>query len=220
MLTRETLIAALDAHAPWSPVGIVPGLFAWQAEDELALWQTLERATGGPLPPPFFCVAWPGAHLLAWAMLTGLVDVGGKHVADVGAGSGLASAAAGKAGARSVLALDRDPLASWAAVELGRRHDVTIDVGQADALLDPTVLDASEVILGGDLVYTADQVPLLRRAIPLWRQHATVVLADSGRPHFDACGLPLVAERHIEVAPGVDGVAARTVRLYLGEPQP
>ena len=217
-LTDDRLFAILDAHAPWRRVALVPALFAWHAEDELGVWQALEDAGGVALPPPFFCVPWPGAQGLALAIQDGLVDVRDRQLADVGAGSGIASAAAMRAGAASVLALDLDPLALRAAQELGRRHGVAIRTRRGDALTDPGLAAGADVILCGDVIYASNQQPLLARAIETWRARAVVVLADSGRPHFDPCGLPLVLERTVNVPRALDGATSRTVRVYRGDP--
>jgi methylase of polypeptide subunit release factors len=55
------------------------------------------------------------ARLLARFLLK--LDLRGKRVADVGTGSGILALAAAQAGAASVLALDINPNAAWAAVE-------------------------------------------------------------------------------------------------------
>lgn len=219
-LSDARLFELLDTHAPWGPTALVPELSAWQAADEQPLWQALEECTGRLLPPPFFCTAWPGAQALALALATRVVDVRGRRVADVGAGSGLASAAAMRSGAAAVLALDVDELARRAARELGRRHGVVIDASETDALAHPAALAEIDMVLAGDLVYAAEQRPLLERAVDLWRRRSVVVLADSGRPFFDCCGLPLVFECVVPVSPGVDTAQsnARTVRVYCGGP--
>lgn len=210
----DWLPALLDRHAPYRPVADLPGLSAWQASDDLALWQALEARCGRRVPPPFFCIPWPGAQVLAGVLLRGDIDVRGRRVADVGTGSGLAAVAAMRAGAASVLALDVDPLALTAARELARRHAVTIDTRDVDALADPDVLADCDVVLGADLVYEAGQAPALRTAVATWRRHAIVVLADSGRPHFDPVGLTLILERELTVPPGVEGRSRRLVRVY------
>lgn len=194
-LTDDRLFAILDAHAPWRRVALVPDLSAWHAEDELGVWQALEDAGGGALPPPR-----------------------DRRLVDVGAGSGIASAAAMRAGAASVLALDLDPLALRAAQELGRRHDVVIRTLHGDALTDPGLAAGADVVLCGDVIYTSNQRSLLARAIETWCARAVVVLADSGRPHFDPCGLPVVLEREVNVPRALDGATSRTVRVYRGGP--
>ncbi len=214
LLAESRLFELLDAHAPWRPVGPVPTLSAWQADSELPLWQALEAAVGRRLPPPFFCVPWPAAQALAVAIVQGVIDVRGQRVAEVGAGSGLVSAAAMHAGAESALALDLDPLAGPAAGELARRNGTTIAWRTTDALADPSAVGDAGVIVGADLVYEADQRAALRSAVASWRRRSRVILADGGRPFFDPCGLPTLVEYEIPVSPGVEGVATRIVRVH------
>ena len=40
-------------------------------------------------------------------------------------------------------------------------------------------------------------------------------VAEPGRPFFDACGLPLVLERTVDVAPALEGSTKRQIRLFL-----
>lgn len=213
-LADTRLIALLDTHAPWRPIDLVPELSAWQAHDELPLWQALEVEAGCALPPPFFCVAWPGSQALASAMAIGTIDVRGARVADIGAGSGLASAAAMAAGAASVRAFDIDPLALRAARELGRRHGVVIETSTVDPLAEPTALADIDIIVAGDLIYQDMQRPPLARAVEAWQRRSTVVLADSGRPFFESGGLRLVCVTMVRTSSVVDGTNERTVRVY------
>lgn len=217
LLAEPRLFELLDAHARWRPVALVPTLSAWQADSELPLWQALEEMVGRRLPPPFFCVPWPAAQALAVAIAQGVIDVRGRRVAEIGAGSGLASTAAMRAGAASALALDLDPLAGPAAGELARRNNTAIDWRTVDALADPAAVGDVNMIVGADLIYEADQRRALRSAVAWWRRRSRVVLADSGRPFFDPCGMPVLVEYDIPVPPDVEGVATRIVRVYEGD---
>jgi predicted nicotinamide N-methyase len=213
-LSDTRLFELLEAHAAWRPTSLVPELWAWQADDELPLWLALESEMGAAIPPPFFAVAWPGAQALALAIAGGRIDVRGLRVADVGAGSGLAGVAAMRAGAHSVIAFDIDPLARIASRELARRHGVSIETSGVDLLTDPAAIGDVDLVLAGDLVYEVDQAAGFRRAVERWRRHASVVLADSGRPFFDPCGLRLGFECGVPVAPKVDHRRERVVRVY------
>jgi len=84
----------------------------------------------------------------------------------------------------------------------------------ADALADPAAASDADVIVGADLVYEAEQRQALRSAVAWWRRRSRVVLADSGRPFFDPCGMPVLVEYEIPVPPGLEGVATRIVRVY------
>jgi predicted nicotinamide N-methyase len=141
--------------------------------------------------PPYWSVAWPGGQALARYILDNPL-VSGLHVADIGAGSGLASIAAMMAGALSARAIDRDPLALAAARINARHNGVTIDVACED--LATTHLGGVHVVLAGDLWYelfTARRsTALLRR---LAREHKVVLAGDPRRSHFPRSRRELLA---------------------------
>lgn len=206
--------ALLDEHAPWRPTSLVPSLSAWHADDELPLWQALEAATSTKIDPPFFAVAWPGAQGLARAIEDGVVDVKGRCVVDVGAGSGIASAAAARAGAR-VTALDVDALAVRASVELARRHGASIEARVADALRAADEVRDADVVFAGDLIYGEALRDAFRAALAAWqKQKRVVIVADSGRPFFDATGLTRLVAYDVDTPRVLDGKSKRTVTLY------
>lgn len=224
VIDDDTLAALLDAHAPYGPLPLVPRLSAWQASDELALWQALEARAGCAIDPPFFCVAWPGAQALALALLGEgsnagpLVDVRGRRVVDVGCGSGVAACAAALAGATEVTAADVDLLAVRAAVVLARRHGVSVKPLVDDVLARPD--RDGDVVLCGDLVYSESQRDAMIRALTLWRgQGRQVLVADSGRPFFAdvrrAAGLVERLRVEVKVPRGVEGETRRTAVVYV-----
>ena len=61
------------------------------------------------------------------------IDLDGLRVLDVGTGSGILSIAAGKRGAREIVAVDTDPLAVRAARENADRNGVAVQVRQGSA---------------------------------------------------------------------------------------
>jgi predicted nicotinamide N-methyase len=200
----------LDEHAPMKPCALVPEISAWHADDELPLWLALENALLTKLASaPFFCVAWPGAQALARSILDGVVDVRNRTVLDAGCGSGVASIAAKLAGATRVIAADVDPLAVDAALILAERHRVELEGRVVDAL---TTKIEADIVLAADLVYSATQLDAFRAFVDDNRER--IVLADSGRPFFDACGLAPVSAFAVEVPRAVEGVTTRTVRIY------
>ena len=221
-LTDDVLAALLARHAPLRPVPLVPSLRAFFADDELPLWQALEEAVGARVSAPFFAVAWPGAQALARAIHDGAgnggVDVVGRRVVDLGCGSGLAAVAAAVAGAARVVAVDNDVLALGATRLLARAHDVSVvtrcgDVTDADFVAG--IADDADVILAGDVVYNAVVGEALAAAVRRWRAAGrTVIVADSGRPFFDAGDLVEFAAFDVEVPRAVEGVERRRVRLY------
>lgn len=216
MLPDETVVALLDAHAPWQPLSLCPSLSAWQAQDELPLWEALEAAAGTQVPPPMFALCWPGSQALAHLVLEGRIDVNGRRIWDIGCGSGVAAVAVAMRGGEC-LALDIDPLALAATRELARRHGVTLRTSEEDVLEPAHPFANVEVVLGGDLFYSETGARRGQDAVTRWLAAGKKVwLADGGRPFFNRCGLPMAWEGRVPVAKVVEGVTERVVRVYGG----
>ena len=214
-LLDDEVAALLDAHAPFVPVPFLPALCAWQAVSEVPLWEALEARCDGPVPPPFFCVAWPGAQVLAWAVTEGLIAVDGQRVVDVGSGSGLAACAAARAGACAVTAIDVDGHAVASARVLARRHGVQVSGLCLDVLANPAELPPADVVLVGDLVSSARHANGFAALVAeVMARGTTLVVADSGRPFFEPRGLAPFFSATLALPGEVDGGAARTVTLY------
>jgi len=220
-LDAVTLERLLAEHAPFRPLPFVPELASWHTSNELPLWEALEAAGGIEVPPPFFALAWPAGQAVARLVLDGVVPVRGLSVADVGCGSGVVALAAARMGAR-VLALDLDPLALEACGLAARRHGLTIETRACDAFVDPEALDV-DVVLAADLLYHRSQIEPGLRALECWRRTRRVVLADGGRPHFDAVnpralGLDVLAELEVPAERIVEGATSRLVRIFATGP--
>lgn len=216
-IDSATLERLLEAHAPFRSLPFVPELASWHTSNELPLWEALEEAQGGEVPPPFFALAWPAGQAVARLVLDGRIEVAGKRVADVGCGSGVVALAAALRGA-SVLAIDLDPLALEACALAARRHGVTIETSCGDVFVEPDALNA-DVILAADLLYHRSQIEPGLRALESWRTTRRVVLADGGRPHFDAVvperlGLRTLAELEVPAERKVEGAESRLVRVF------
>ncbi len=224
--TPTRLRALLVAHAPLRPAPLVPALLAPAAVDELPLWQAAEAAFGRTLPAPFWAVAWPGAQALARAIADGAIDVRGRRVVDIGCGAGLAAVAAAKHGAASVVAVDVDPLAVAVARLVAADNGAAIEARTADPIMGDDddaidVIDGADVVLAGDLVYNVEVGARLVQRVRSWRARGKdVVLADSGRPFFDADGAPAIARFDVAVPFAVEGVTTRTVTVYRRPPAP
>ena len=125
--------------------------------------------------PPHWGYAFAGGQALARFVLDHPERVAGRRVLDIGTGSGLVAIAAARAGARSVTAIDRDPLALEAARNNASLNSVSVEttVGEIqtydaagfDLLLASEVFYEDEGILrwlegngvpGGALVLLAD----------------------------------------------------------------
>ncbi|MBM4359173.1 MAG: methyltransferase domain-containing protein [Deltaproteobacteria bacterium] len=216
-LDLDVLERLLEVHAPFRALPFVPELACWHASNELPLWEALEAAVGREVPPPFFALAWPAGQAVARLILDGRLEVAGRRVADVGCGAGVVALAAAMRGAE-VLALDVDPLALDACVLAARRHGLTLRTECRDAFTAPETLDV-DVVLAADLLYHRSQIEPGLRALATWRRARHVVLADGGRPHFDAVdpsalALKVLAEVEVPAERIVEGAASRTVRIF------
>jgi predicted nicotinamide N-methyase len=98
---------------------------------------------------PYWAFAWAAGQGLAQYILANPELVRGKRVLDFGCGSGLVGIAAAKAGARSILCCDSDPLALIASQYNAERNGVDINV------TDQWVGDAAKVdcLLAADILY-------------------------------------------------------------------
>ncbi len=213
-ISTARIASLLDAHAAFAPVELVPSLSAWWAEDELPVWQALEAELGRRVEPPFYAVPWPSGQLLARAVTEGVLDVRGKRVLDLGAGSGIASVASARAGAR-VVACDVDPIACSVAAALAERHGVTIELLCEDVLSRPDVGRDFDVVIAGDLVYSAPQVARVGRMVERLRGVGVeVALADGGSPFFTPFGLEERLRATVRVPRWADPAGTRTARLF------
>lgn len=114
---------------------------------------------------PYWAFAWAAGQGLAQHILANPELVRGKRVLDFGCGSGLVGIAAAKAGARSVLCCDTDPLALIASQYNAERNGVDISVtdewtGEAadlDCLLAADIL--YDLTSAGDLADRCASIP-------------------------------------------------------------
>ena len=152
--------------------------------------------------PPYWAFAWPGGQALARFILDNPVLVDGKLVLDVGAGSGLASIAALKAGAAVAIANDIDPLAAAVAVMNGRKNDAEVEPSTED-LLDRSV--KAGLIIIGDLVYEP-HLETRVHAFLLRAQAAGIPVLFGDRASMRLPALPFkqIAEYETVVAPPLE----------------
>lgn len=132
-------------------------------------------------PVPYWAFVWGGGLALARFVLDQKSVVAGQRVLDLGAGSGLVSIAARKAGALAVRAVDVDPRACLAIRLNAEQNGVDVDIEAGDPL-DGPVPGSIDVVLVGDLFYEAS---LARRVMSfLERCRAAglkVLVGDPGR---------------------------------------
>lgn len=209
------LTELLDGYAPFGPVPLVPEVSAFQGRGVVEVWEAAERLAGRHLPAPFWAYPWAGGVALARALLDRPQWVAGKRVLDVGAGGGVASFAAARAGAAEVVANDVDP---WAIATLrlaAARQGLAVTPLLADLTAEPRRVEAFDVVLCGDLAYerrrAAPQRALLARARTAG---ARVLVADAERAYFDATGLEPILELEVVVPKDLEGVERRVARVY------
>lgn len=121
---------------PADPAALVERIDALDADERLPYWAEL----------------WPSALALAAAIEEGAAPVTGRAVLELGAGLGLVSLAAARAGAASVLATDWDADAVSYAAENARRNGLAVEVRLLDWRTPPDDLRA-DVVVAADVLY-------------------------------------------------------------------
>jgi predicted nicotinamide N-methyase len=172
---------------------IVPEIRLHLATEITPIWQATEASLARiNLPPPYWAFAWAGGQALARHILDHPGIVAGRRVLDFGAGSGLLSIAAAKAGAARVTAADIDPISATAIALNGALNGVSVVVESADLI--GSAGDDWDVILVGDMCYER----ALAERLTAWlrdfaTQGADVLLGDPGRNYLPKSGLAAVA---------------------------
>lgn len=160
---------------------LVPEIQLHLITDACVLWRATERDLERiGLDPPFWAFAWPGGQALARYILDHPFEVAGRSVLDFGAGGGVEAIAAAKAGAKSVVASDIDPLAVAALRLNAERNEVTIEATDTNYL---GRRDSFDIILCGDVFYDAS----FAGEVMSWleQQNARVLIGDPGRGRVD-----------------------------------
>ncbi len=136
-------------------------------------------------PPPYWAYHWAGGNVLARHLSTCPEAVRGRHVLDLGTGSGLVAIAAAKAGARKVTAADIDPYAIAAAELNALANGVAIEAICADLTTGPA--PDVDMVLAGDLFYAPELATRVTAFLDRCRAAGIdVLVGDPGRdflPH-------------------------------------
>jgi predicted nicotinamide N-methyase len=202
----------LARHAPARPVDGVPGVLAHEAPDVVALWQAWEEECGCRQPPPFWAAVWPAAAVLARCVTDGTVGVARRRVLEIGCGGAVVAIAAALRGAVRVEANDVDAAALHVARRNARASGVELQTSDVDYAGLP--LPAVDVVLVADLFYERGaSARLLARLVEARARGIEVVVADGGRPFAPTAGIEPIREERVPVDTGLEGVAARSVRV-------
>jgi len=187
------------ANTKLLPVPLVPEIKLHLAEKSLLIWQrTEEELKASNIPPPYWAFAWAGGQALARYILDHANLVAGRHVLDLGSGSGLAAIAAAKAGAAHVHAAEIDAFAIVAITLNAAANGVAVMTSERDGLADAQT--PAEVLLVGDLFY---ERALAERTLAYCEQararQALVLVGDPQRSYFPRGRFAPLAEYAVPV---------------------
>ncbi len=191
-----------------------PELVLHLADEITPIWRLTEEALEEMgLPPPFWAFAWAGGQALARYLLDNAALVGGRTVLDLGAGSGLTSIAAMKAGATSVLAADIDRYALVAIALNAEANGVRVVTTDADLLAEaPGVFGA---LLVGDMFY---ERALAERALAFVAaaraKGAEVLVGDPRRSYFPKERFIQVAEYSVPVTRDLEDMEIKHTAVW------
>lgn len=204
----------IQAQTQVLPPVIVPEMVLHLATEATPLWQmTEERLRQADLPPPFWAFAWPGGQGMSRYILDNPELVRGKRVIDFASGSGVAAIAAMKAGAKSVLAVDIDPLALTAIKLNAELNHVDVSVSEGVDLTRPT--SKADVIFAGDICYQQSMSTTLTRWLRLCVEAGILVLvADPGRAYVPQEGMVKLVSYDVPTPRELEDQDVRTVNVW------
>ena len=204
----------IRAHTRLLPVPLVPEIRLHLAEESMPIWQKTEEELGRMnVPPPYWAFAWAGGQALARYVLDNSGLAAGRSVLDLGAGSGLTSIAAMRAGAARALATDIDPYAVAAIGLNAAANGVEIDATTNDVLEAPP--GRFDLILVGDLFYEralADRVFGFLNASR--HNDALVLVGDPQRSYFPKDRFRQVAAYSVPVTRDLEDMEIKRTSVW------
>ena len=181
---------------------LCPEFELWLLGDEVDLEGGCEELAAHE-EPPFWAFCWGSGQALARYVLDHPDLIRDKAVVDLGTGSGIVALAAAHAGAKSVLALDRDAVSRRAAQLNARQNGLSIESsGMAP--------DEWDLMLAADVLYeTGLSTWLMEDA----RRRGPILLADPERTGTPRLDRPILARIDATTFPDVDS-PRRSVVLH------
>ena len=179
---------------------LVPEIRLHLAEESLPIWRRTEEELGEiNVPPPYWAFAWAGGQALARHLIDNPALVAGRHVLDLGSGSGLTAIAAMRSGAATCLAADIDRVALAAVTLNAAANGVTVTTTADDLLALPPERRFGTILVG-DLFYERTLAALVERFIDAAaKDGANVLIGDPGRSYFPKGRFEKVAEFRVPV---------------------
>ena len=204
----------IQANAKLLTVPLVPEIRLYLAEESMPIWQKTEEELGQMnVPPPYWAFAWAGGQALARYLLDNPRVVAGCRVLDLGAGSGLTSVAAMKAGAASTLAADIDRYALVAIALNAEANGVGIETTDADLLTAAPA--AFGAVLVGDMFYERALAERALAFIELARDGgAEIMVGDPRRSYFPKERFRQVAEYSVPVTRDLEDMEIKHTAVW------
>jgi predicted nicotinamide N-methyase len=177
--TADDIAAFIRTRLNLAPAPGVPEIRLFRAMPTSGLSRFLDHAG----PSPYWAYDWAGGTVLARYILDRPDAVRGRHVLDLGTGSGLVAIAAAKAGAALVLAVDADPTSGIAAALNAAANDAKVQVMVGDGLRG--AVPEADLITVGDLFYAPALARRASRFLARCRAAGIdVLIGDPGRKHL------------------------------------
>ena len=204
----------IQANAKLLTVPLVPEICLYLAEESMPIWQKTEEELGQMnVPPPYWAFAWAGGQALARYLLDSPAVVVGRRVLDLGAGSGLTSVAAMKAGAASTLAADIDRYALVAIALNAEANGGGIETTDADLLTAAPA--AFGAVLVGDMFYERALAERALAFIELARDGgAEILVGDPRRSYFPKERFRQVAEYSVPVTRDLEDMEIKHTAVW------
>lgn len=208
--------AFVRQHLRLKPVAGLDGLHLYLAHPGTGLSRLLPD-DADDAPAPYWAWCWAGGLALARHFAAHPECVAGRRVLDLGAGGGIVSIAAARAGAHAVVAAEIDPYGRAALALNAAANGVHLRIASDDLLPGPP--PAVEVVALGDLFYEAR----LAHAVTVFLDRClaagiTVLVGDPGRKPLPLARLHRIATYRVADFGDPSTGASRESGVFLMRP--